>query len=148
MFKRADGSSERGSGNGEGTADGQGGEGRRHRRRVRRDGGRPGTAPTTSCRRWTAAGFREPRGRLKKSGPPSGDEVGRRTEKFFTAWEKGTRPRRRRTRTTPRSPGRCSPPTARRRITDVEITPGTATGTAVPFTLCRRRCRTRARPSR
>ena len=42
-----------------------------------------------------------------KTGPPSSDEIKETSAKFFAAWEKGSRPRRRRTRTTTRRPNRC-----------------------------------------
>ncbi|MFC7984284.1 penicillin-binding transpeptidase domain-containing protein [Streptomyces sp. NPDC057336] len=72
----------------------------------------------------------------KKSGPPDGDEVGETTEKFFTAWEKGD-PATAASYTNNASVagtlltayGEAA------HITDVEITPGTATGTSVPFTV-------------
>ncbi|MFC7896418.1 penicillin-binding transpeptidase domain-containing protein [Streptomyces sp. NPDC057381] len=75
-------------------------------------------------------------GTAKKSGPPDGDEVGETTEKFFTAWEKGD-PATAASYTNNASVagtlltayGEAA------HITDVEITPGTATGTSVPFTV-------------
>lgn len=72
----------------------------------------------------------------RKSGPPSGDEVRETAEKFFTAWEKGDA-------TTAASYTNNAAVAGTlltaygtdAHIADVEITPGTATGTGVPFTV-------------
>ncbi|MGW8064648.1 penicillin-binding transpeptidase domain-containing protein [Streptomyces ziwulingensis] len=72
----------------------------------------------------------------RESGPPSGDEVGETAEKFLTAWEKGDA-------TTAASYTNNAAVAgtlltaygAQAHITDVEITPGAAAGTAVPFTV-------------
>ncbi|MFC8867573.1 penicillin-binding transpeptidase domain-containing protein [Streptomyces sp. NPDC057148] len=75
-------------------------------------------------------------GTAKKSGPPDGDEVGETTEKFFTAWEKGDAA----TAASYTNNASVAGPLLTAygeaaHITDVEITPGTATGTSVPFTV-------------
>ncbi|MFC9467153.1 penicillin-binding transpeptidase domain-containing protein [Streptomyces coelicoflavus] len=71
-----------------------------------------------------------------KSGPPDKDEVGETTEKFFAAWEKGD------ATTAAGYTNNASVATTLltaygedAHITGVEITPGTATGTSVPFTV-------------
>ncbi|MFG2354516.1 penicillin-binding transpeptidase domain-containing protein [Streptomyces sp. NPDC048521] len=71
-----------------------------------------------------------------KSGPPGGDEVKDTTAKFFAAWERGD---------APTAASYTNFPEAARQlltaygddahITKVRITPGTATGTTVPFTV-------------
>ncbi|MFE2095523.1 penicillin-binding transpeptidase domain-containing protein [Streptomyces sp. NPDC059468] len=71
-----------------------------------------------------------------KSGPPSGTEVKETAAKFFAAWEKGD---------ASTAAGYTDFPEAARElltayggdahITKVHITPGTATGTTVPFTV-------------
>ncbi|MEU3732669.1 penicillin-binding transpeptidase domain-containing protein [Streptomyces sp. NPDC033538] len=71
-----------------------------------------------------------------KSGPPSGDEVEEAAEKFFTAWEKGDATEA--ASHTNNSAAAGTMLTAygeEAHITGVEITPGTTTGTAVPFTV-------------
>ncbi|MFE1885461.1 penicillin-binding transpeptidase domain-containing protein [Streptomyces diastatochromogenes] len=71
-----------------------------------------------------------------KSGPPSGTEVEETTAKFFAAWEKGD--------ASTAATYTNFPEAAREllaayggdaHITKVRITPGTATGTTVPFTV-------------
>lgn len=75
-------------------------------------------------------------GTAKKSGPPSGDEVGETTEKFFTAWEKGDATTAASYTNNATVAGTLLTAYGEAaHITDVEITPGTATGTAVPFTV-------------
>ncbi|MER7051676.1 penicillin-binding transpeptidase domain-containing protein [Streptomyces sp. NPDC000351] len=71
-----------------------------------------------------------------KSGAPSGDEVEETAEKFFTAWEKGDATAA--ASHTNNSTAAGTMLTAygeEAHITGVEITPGEATGTAVPFTV-------------
>ncbi|MFE1025358.1 penicillin-binding transpeptidase domain-containing protein [Streptomyces sp. NPDC058818] len=75
-------------------------------------------------------------GTAKKSGPPSGDEVGETTEKFFTAWEKGDATTAASYTNNATVAGTLLTAYGEAaHITDVEITPGTASGTAVPFTV-------------
>ncbi|WND37091.1 penicillin-binding transpeptidase domain-containing protein [Streptomyces sp. BB1-1-1] len=75
-------------------------------------------------------------GTAKKSGPPSVDEVGETTEKFFTAWEKGDATTAASYTNNATVAGTLLTAYGEAaHITDVEITPGTATGTAVPFTV-------------
>lgn len=75
-------------------------------------------------------------GTAKKSGPPSGDEVGETTEKFFTAWEKGDAATAASYTNNATAAGTLLTAYGEAaHITDVEITPGTATGTDVPFTV-------------
>ncbi|MFE0801904.1 penicillin-binding transpeptidase domain-containing protein [Streptomyces sp. NPDC058812] len=75
-------------------------------------------------------------GATKKSGPPSGDEVGETTEKFFTAWEKGDATTAASYTNNATVAGTLLTAYGEAaHITDVEITPGTANGTAVPFTV-------------
>ncbi|MFJ7769097.1 penicillin-binding transpeptidase domain-containing protein [Streptomyces sp. NPDC097107] len=75
-------------------------------------------------------------GTAKKSGPPSGDEVGETTEKFFTAWEKGDATTAASFTNNATVAGTLLTAYGEAaHITDVEITPGTATATAVPFTV-------------
>ncbi|MFV0135376.1 penicillin-binding transpeptidase domain-containing protein [Streptomyces sp. HMX87] len=72
----------------------------------------------------------------KKSGPPSRDEVRQTTEKFFAAWSKGQ---------AAQAAGYTNNGTEAEallaaygedaHIEDVTVTPGTATGTKVPFTV-------------
>ncbi|MDQ1018712.1 penicillin-binding transpeptidase domain-containing protein [Streptomyces afghaniensis] len=72
----------------------------------------------------------------KKSGPPGKDEVKETTAKFFAAWEEGT---------VATAASYTNNDAAAERlltafgddahITDVKITPGTATGTTVPYTV-------------
>ncbi|EHN72782.1 penicillin-binding protein [Streptomyces coelicoflavus ZG0656] len=71
-----------------------------------------------------------------KSGPPDKDEVAETSEKFFTAWEKGD------ATTAAGYTNNAAVATTLltaygedAHITGVEITPGTATGTSVPFTV-------------
>ncbi|MFH8239332.1 penicillin-binding transpeptidase domain-containing protein [Streptomyces sp. G6] len=75
-------------------------------------------------------------GTAKKSGPPDGDEVGETTEKFFTAWEKGDAATAASYTNNASVAGTLLTAYGEAaHITDVEITPGTATGTSVPFTV-------------
>ncbi|MFC7816152.1 MULTISPECIES: penicillin-binding transpeptidase domain-containing protein [unclassified Streptomyces] len=75
-------------------------------------------------------------GTAKKSGPPDGDEVGETTEKFFTAWEKGDATTAASYTNNASVAGTLLTAYGEAaHITDVEITPGTATGTSVPFTV-------------
>ncbi|WP_217246411.1 penicillin-binding transpeptidase domain-containing protein [Streptomyces sp. AC602_WCS936] len=75
-------------------------------------------------------------GTAKKSGPPDGDEVGETTEKFFTAWEKGDAATAASYTNNATVAGTLLTAYGEAaHITDVEITPGTATGTSVPFTV-------------
>ncbi|MGZ3115970.1 penicillin-binding transpeptidase domain-containing protein [Streptomyces sp. H62] len=72
----------------------------------------------------------------RKSGPPSGDEVEETAEKFFTAWEQGdaTTAASHTNNAADAGPLLTAYGTDAH-ITDVEITPGTTTGTGVPFTV-------------
>ncbi|AQS69170.1 penicillin-binding transpeptidase domain-containing protein [Streptomyces pactum] len=75
-------------------------------------------------------------GASTKSGPPSGDEVGETTEKFFTAWEKGDATAAASYTNNAAVAGTLLTAYGEdAHITDVEITPGTVNGTAVPFTV-------------
>ncbi|MGC9494801.1 penicillin-binding transpeptidase domain-containing protein [Streptomyces sp. WG7] len=75
-------------------------------------------------------------GTSAKSGPPSGDEVEETAEKFFTAWEKGDATEAAsHTNNSAVAGTMLTSYGEEAHITDVEITPGTATGTAVPFTV-------------
>lgn len=75
-------------------------------------------------------------GTAKKSGPPSGDEVAETTEKFFTAWEKGDATTAASYTNNASIAGTLLTAYGEdAHITGVEITPGTAAGTAVPFTV-------------
>ncbi|MGC9378453.1 penicillin-binding transpeptidase domain-containing protein [Streptomyces sp. MH13] len=71
-----------------------------------------------------------------KSGPPSGDEVQETAEKFFTAWEKGdAKAAASHTNNSAVAGTLLAAYGEEAHITGVEITPGTTTGTAVPFTV-------------
>ncbi|GAA3999624.1 penicillin-binding transpeptidase domain-containing protein [Streptomyces marokkonensis] len=71
-----------------------------------------------------------------KSGPPSGDEVEETAEKFFTAWEKGdATAAASHTNNSAVAGTLLAAYGEEAHITGVEITPGTTTGTAVPFTV-------------
>ncbi|MEV6086378.1 penicillin-binding transpeptidase domain-containing protein [Streptomyces parvulus] len=77
-----------------------------------------------------------PAGASVKSGPPDGDEVREASGKFFTAWENGD------AATAASYTNNASVATAllasygdEAHISGVEITPGTATGASVPFTV-------------
>ncbi|MFE0808082.1 penicillin-binding transpeptidase domain-containing protein [Streptomyces sp. NPDC058794] len=75
-------------------------------------------------------------GTAKKSGPPDGDEVGETTEKFFTAWEKGDATTAASYTNNASAAGTLLTAYGEAaHITDVDVTPGTATGTSVPFTV-------------
>ncbi|MFE9056005.1 penicillin-binding transpeptidase domain-containing protein [Streptomyces mutabilis] len=75
-------------------------------------------------------------GTAKKSGPPGEDEVGETTEKFFTAWEKGDAATAASYTNNASLAGTLLTAYGEAaHITDVDITPGTATGTSVPFTV-------------
>ncbi|MFI8948318.1 penicillin-binding transpeptidase domain-containing protein [Streptomyces sp. NPDC053750] len=75
-------------------------------------------------------------GTAKKSGPPSGDEVAETTEKFFAAWEKGDATTAASLTNNAATAGTLLTAYGEdAHITGVEITPGTAAGTAVPFTV-------------
>ncbi|MEW2448993.1 penicillin-binding transpeptidase domain-containing protein [Streptomyces parvulus] len=77
-----------------------------------------------------------PAGASVESGPPDGNEVRETSEKFFTAWENGD------AATAASYTDNASVAAAllaaygeEAHISGVEITPGTATGTSVPFTV-------------
>ncbi|MFH8975818.1 penicillin-binding transpeptidase domain-containing protein [Streptomyces sp. NPDC017890] len=71
-----------------------------------------------------------------KSGPPSGDEVEETADKFFTAWEKGDATKAASHTNNATVAGTLLTAYGEEaHITDVEITPGTVAGTAVPFTV-------------
>ncbi|MFG3251813.1 penicillin-binding transpeptidase domain-containing protein [Streptomyces sp. NPDC048187] len=71
-----------------------------------------------------------------RSGPPSADEVAETTEGFFAAWEKGDASTAAGYTNNASIAGTLLTAYAEdAHISDVEITPGTATGTAVPFTV-------------
>lgn len=128
-FKKAGGRSD-----GEGTADGQGGQGRRHRRRVRRDGGR---CRVRRLQRGVGAGRGRGSGSSEaKSGPPDKDEVAETSEKFFAAWEKGDATTAASYTNNASIAGTLLTAYGEdAHIGGVEITPGTAAGTSVPFTV-------------
>ncbi|MFI8088556.1 penicillin-binding transpeptidase domain-containing protein [Streptomyces sp. NPDC086080] len=72
----------------------------------------------------------------KKSGPPDEDEVRKTTEAFFEAWEKGQAEQAASyTNNAQEAGGLLGAYGGEAHIGDVEITPGTATGTTVPFTV-------------
>ncbi|MEV6885676.1 penicillin-binding transpeptidase domain-containing protein [Streptomyces sp. NPDC051135] len=71
-----------------------------------------------------------------RSGPPSADEVAETTEKFFAAWEKGDASTAAGYTNNASIAGTLLTAYAEdAHIGEVEITPGTASGTAVPFTV-------------
>ncbi len=71
-----------------------------------------------------------------KSGPPSGDEVAETTEKFFAAWEKGDAASAASYTNNASAAGPLLTAYGEdAHITGVQITPGTAAGTSVPFTV-------------
>ncbi|MEU9519347.1 penicillin-binding transpeptidase domain-containing protein [Streptomyces sp. NPDC048224] len=71
-----------------------------------------------------------------RSGPPSADEVAETTEKFFAAWEKGDASAAAGYTNNASIAGTLLTAYAEdAHIGGVEITPGTASGTAVPFTV-------------
>ncbi|MFE9707751.1 penicillin-binding transpeptidase domain-containing protein [Streptomyces sp. NPDC005930] len=71
-----------------------------------------------------------------RSGPPSADEVAETTEKFFAAWEKGDASTAAGYTNNASIAGTLLTAYAEdAHIGGVEITPGTASGTAVPFTV-------------
>lgn len=71
-----------------------------------------------------------------KSGPPGKDEVKETSEKFFAAWEKGDATTAAGYTNNASIAGTLLTAYGEdAHITGVEITPGTATGTAVPFTV-------------
>ncbi|KFG75077.1 penicillin-binding transpeptidase domain-containing protein [Streptomyces mutabilis] len=75
-------------------------------------------------------------GTAKKSGPPGEDEVAETTEKFFTAWEKGDAATAASYTNNASVAGTLLTAYGEAaHITDVDVTPGTATGTSVPFTV-------------
>ncbi|WP_395577209.1 penicillin-binding transpeptidase domain-containing protein [Streptomyces sp. BK79] len=77
-----------------------------------------------------------PAGASVKSGPPSGDEVEETAEKFFTAWEKGDAATAASHTNNAAVAGTLLTAYGdEAHITGVRITPGEATGTAVPFTV-------------
>ncbi|WP_149548812.1 penicillin-binding transpeptidase domain-containing protein [Streptomyces marokkonensis] len=72
----------------------------------------------------------------KRSGPPDGDEVRKTAEAFFAAWEKGQADRAASYTNNAQEAGLLlSGYGEEAHIGAVEITPGTATGTTVPFTV-------------
>ncbi|AZM61776.1 MULTISPECIES: penicillin-binding transpeptidase domain-containing protein [unclassified Streptomyces] len=72
----------------------------------------------------------------KKSGPPDADEVKETTEAFFAAWEKGAADKAASYTNNAQEAGALlSGYGEEAHIGDVAITPGTATGTTVPFTV-------------
>lgn len=72
----------------------------------------------------------------KKSGPPDKDEVRKTTEAFFGAWEKGQAEQAASyTNNAQEAGGLLGAYGGEAHIGDVEITPGTATGATVPFTV-------------
>lgn len=71
-----------------------------------------------------------------RSGPPSADEVGQTTAKFFAAWEKGEAARAATyTNNDAAAEAVLTSYGKDARITGVKITPGTANGATVPFTV-------------
>ncbi|CAL9484617.1 Peptidoglycan D,D-transpeptidase MrdA [Streptomyces sp. enrichment culture] len=71
-----------------------------------------------------------------KSGPPDGDEVAETTREFFAAWEKGEATRAASYTDNAQDAGALLTAYGdEAHIGDVRITPGTATGTTVPFTV-------------
>ncbi|MFI8189821.1 penicillin-binding transpeptidase domain-containing protein [Streptomyces sp. NPDC085946] len=71
-----------------------------------------------------------------RSGPPSGDEVGETTEAFFAAWEKGQAARAASyTNNQQAAEPLLTAFGADAHLTDVRITPGTASGATVPYTV-------------
>ncbi|MDT0610014.1 penicillin-binding transpeptidase domain-containing protein [Streptomyces lancefieldiae] len=71
-----------------------------------------------------------------RSGPPSGDEIGETSEKFFAAWEKGDATTAASLTNNAATAGTLLTAYGEgAHITGVEITPGTATGATVPFTV-------------
>ncbi|KUM94335.1 penicillin-binding protein [Streptomyces cellostaticus] len=71
-----------------------------------------------------------------KTGPPSGAEVKEATGKFFAAWEKGDASAAASYTNFPQAAGQLLTAYAGdAHITKVHITPGTATGATVPFTV-------------
>ncbi|WP_031087165.1 penicillin-binding transpeptidase domain-containing protein [Streptomyces sp. NRRL S-1831] len=71
-----------------------------------------------------------------KSGPPSEDEVAETTEKFFAAWEKGDATSAASYTNNASAAGPLLTAYGEdAHITGVQITPGTAAGTSVPFTV-------------
>ncbi|GGX17928.1 penicillin-binding protein [Streptomyces malachitofuscus] len=72
----------------------------------------------------------------KKAGPPDEEEVRKTTEAFFAAWEKGAADRAASYTNNAQEAGALlSGYGEEAHIGDVGITPGTATGTTVPFTV-------------
>lgn len=72
----------------------------------------------------------------KRSGPPDQDEVRKTTEAFFGAWEKGQAEQAASyTNNAQEAGGLLTGFGEEAHIGGVEITPGTATGTTVPFTV-------------
>ncbi|MFF5161055.1 penicillin-binding transpeptidase domain-containing protein [Streptomyces sp. NPDC000348] len=72
----------------------------------------------------------------KKSGPPDAGEVEETTEGFFAAWEKGQASRAASYTNNAQEAGALLTAYGdEARVGDVEITPGTAAGTTVPFTV-------------
>ncbi|MFF8095743.1 penicillin-binding transpeptidase domain-containing protein [Streptomyces sp. NPDC016675] len=72
----------------------------------------------------------------RKSGPPSGDEVEETAEKFFTAWEQGDATTAASYTNNAAAAGTLLTAYGTdAHIADIEITPGTTTGTGVPFTV-------------
>ncbi|MET7296553.1 penicillin-binding transpeptidase domain-containing protein [Streptomyces griseoloalbus] len=72
----------------------------------------------------------------KKSGPPDEDEVRRTSEAFFAAWEKGQAAEAASyTDNAQKADALLTGYADEARIGEVGITPGTATGTTVPFTV-------------
>ncbi|MGW0814152.1 penicillin-binding transpeptidase domain-containing protein [Streptomyces viridiviolaceus] len=75
-------------------------------------------------------------GSAPKSGPPSGDEVAETTEKFFSAWEKGQAATAASyTNNDAAAETLLTAYGEDAHITGVKITPGTASGVTVPFTV-------------
>ncbi len=73
---------------------------------------------------------------VPKSGPPDRDEVAETTGKFFAAWEKGQATRAASYTDNAQDAGALLAAYGdEAHIGDVRITPGTATGTTVPFTV-------------